>query len=69
VSGVTSAPLSILDSQPLFSLTLWRSESGWTAGVQKQAGDMVRYATAPSASEAVARLFRAAVVPACPVPF
>lgn len=57
-------PLSLLDSQPLFSLTLWRSESGWTAGVQKQAGDMVRYATASSASEAVEKLLS---VPACPV--
>lgn len=58
--------LSRLDEIELFSLTLWRSERGWTAGAQRQAGDQVRYATAAKASEAIAAVLP--IVPPLPVP-
>ncbi len=44
-------PLADLDN--LFSLTLWRSEAGYCAGVQKHAGDMVKYETRKTASAAI----------------
>lgn len=43
----------MLHLDDLFSLTLWRSADGFTAGVQKHAGDMVRYETRPKAQEAI----------------
>lgn len=44
-------PLSRLED--LFSLTMWRSSDSYTVGVQKHAGDMVRYATRRTAGEAI----------------
>jgi hypothetical protein len=37
----------------IFSLTLWRSEAGYCAGVQKHAGDLVKYETRKTASAAI----------------
>lgn len=45
--------LSQLDADDLFSLTLWRSETGYCAGVQKHAGDLVKYETRKTASAAI----------------
>jgi hypothetical protein len=45
--------LSQLDADDLFSLTLWRNESGYCVGVQKHAGDLVKYETRRTASEAI----------------
>lgn len=46
--------LSQLDADDIFSLTLWRSADGYTVGVQKHAGDTVKYETRKTASDAVA---------------
>ena len=46
-----------LDEEELFSLTLWRSEGGYTVGVQKRAGDLVRYSKGKTISEAIEALF------------
>jgi hypothetical protein len=43
--------LAALDD--IFSLTLWRSEAGYCAGVQKHAGDPVKYETRKTASAAI----------------
>lgn len=43
--------LAALDD--IFSLTLWRSADGFTAGVQKHAGDLVKYETRKTASAAI----------------
>lgn len=45
--------LSQLDADDLFSLTMWRSADGFTVGVQKHAGDLVKYETRRTASEAI----------------
>lgn len=45
--------LSQLDADDIFSLTLWRSADGYMVGVQKQAGDMVKYETRKTASAAI----------------
>lgn len=45
--------LSQLDSDDIFSLTLWRGADGYTVGVQKYAGDQVRYETRKTASDAI----------------
>lgn len=61
--------LDTLDAANLFSLTLWHSPSGYTVGVQKHAGDMVRYETRPKASEAIeaaCALVRVAPLPPAP---
>lgn len=46
--------LSQLDADDLFSLTLWRSETGYCVGVQRHAGDLVKYETRKTPSEAIA---------------
>lgn len=46
--------LSQLDADDIFSLTLWRGADGYTVGVQKHAGDLVRYETRRAASDAIA---------------
>lgn len=43
-------PLALED---LFSITAWRSSDGWTVGVQRQAGDLVKYATKRTLAEAI----------------
>jgi hypothetical protein len=45
--------LSQLDADDIFSLTLWRSETGYCVGVQKHAGDIVKYETRKTASAAI----------------
>lgn len=56
--------LSAIDAAELFSLTMWRSADGYTVGVQKHAGDPVKYETRATASAAIAAL----LLPPCPVP-
>lgn len=46
--------LSQLDADDIFSLTMWRGADGFTVGVQKHAGDQVKYETRKTASEAIA---------------
>lgn len=46
--------LSQLDVVDIFSLTMWHSPDGYTVGVQKHAGDLVRYEKRKTASEAIA---------------
>ncbi|XUM19797.1 hypothetical protein ACRAVF_19215 [Bradyrhizobium oligotrophicum S58] len=46
-----------LDELDLFSITIWRSERGYTVGVQKNAGDLVRYETRKTIAAAVDALF------------
>lgn len=46
--------LSDLDAIELFSLTMWRADGVFTVGVQKHAGDLVKYTKRPTLSEAIA---------------
>lgn len=61
--------LSQLDAGDLFSLTLWKNEAGYCAGVQKFAGDQVRYETRPKASEAIAAALELVVSSVPPLPY
>lgn len=45
--------LSQIDADDIFSLTLWRGSDGFTVGVQKHAGDLVKYETRKTASAAI----------------
>lgn len=64
-----SMRLDALDDVQLFSLTLWKNEAGFCAGVQKQAGDLVRYETRKTASAAIVAAIKLCVPIVPPPPF
>jgi hypothetical protein len=59
--------LAILDAGELFSMTIWKNDTGYVCSMQTHAGAQWRSETRKTASEAVAALF-AGAVPPCPVP-
>lgn len=59
--------LTDLDHIPLFSITAWRSSDGWTVGIQRQAGEAVKYVTKRTLSEAIEAVLPARGLP--PPPF
>ena len=58
--------LEALDDIELFSLTMWRADGVFTVGVQRHAGDMVRYSKAGRLSEAVEAAVGLVRLPALP---
>ena len=58
--------LSCLDSGDIFSLTMWRADGVFTVGVQRRAGDMVRYEKRKLLSEAIEAALLGVVVPKLP---
>jgi hypothetical protein len=46
--------LSDLDAIEIFSITTWRADGVHTVGIQRQAGDLVKYAKRATLGEAIA---------------
>lgn len=55
-----------LDAADIFSLTVWRADGVFTVGVQKHAGDLVKYTKRPILSEAVRAALESITPPVAP---
>jgi hypothetical protein len=58
--------LEALDKLELFSITAWKSAEGWTVGVQRFAGDPVKYVKHKELSQAIACFLTKPVMPPPP---
>lgn len=58
--------LSDLDAIELFSLTTWRADGVHTVGIQRRAGDQVKYTKRPLLSEAIKAAVETIEEPAAP---
>jgi hypothetical protein len=58
--------LADLDAIEIFSLTTWRADGVHTVGIQKHAGDLVKYTKRATLSEAIAAAVESITPPAAP---
>jgi hypothetical protein len=56
--------LSDLDAIEIFSITTWRADGVHTVGIQRHAGDLVKYTKRPLLSEAIAAALESIAQPA-----
>jgi 3'-phosphoadenosine 5'-phosphosulfate sulfotransferase (PAPS reductase)/FAD synthetase len=60
--------LSDLDAIEIFSITAWRADGVHTIGIQRHAGDLVKYTKRATLSEAIAAAVESITPPAAPLP-